>query len=227
MAHHHPSLQLVPTEMPSTDAWIDEVLAGKFENLLKLKNTVNKSVRDSDELGSNELKQFELVFNSDKEFFGIFRKDSEIAELFQVPCVHLLSKDSKKFENLQMSESSNIKFGFVKTSRHICPRCRLFLAEKTNELCLRCFNILNWFKLFKKLKYCRTKKCFEFSHLAYWSSKSGYRIFILKITCRQNWKVWCRHNFPSLLYWNSKFYFLGYKFQNNFQMNFFPKYARK
>jgi hypothetical protein len=150
MSHHHPSLQLVPTDTPSTDIWADEILAGKFEILQRVKSAVNKSVRDCGDLESNDLKQLELVLdlsNTDEEVqkcFNIFRKKSEINEFFQTPAVHLLSSDDlSDFKNLKVIDSSNFRFGVFKTGRQVCPRCRLSLSSKIGDLCERCDYVVN------------------------------------------------------------------------------------
>jgi hypothetical protein len=150
MSEHHSSLDLIPIDTWSTDNWADDILAAKFESLQRTKTIVNKIVRDSADFGSKDLKQIELVFDLSKcekevrESFEVFRNDSEIGEFFQSTAVHVLSTDSEKskFDNLKEFESPTVSFGVFQTIRHPCPRCRLFLSNVENELCVRCHSIV-------------------------------------------------------------------------------------
>ena len=147
MSQHHPTLQLIPTDAPPTDVWTDDILAGKFEILQRVKSSVNKSLRDSG--GASDLKQIELVFDLAKldrevaESFGVFRKNSEINEFFQSPAVHVLTNGSSSdFKDLKLVENSDLQFGLFKTDRQLCARCRLFLSHSNNALCPRCASVV-------------------------------------------------------------------------------------
>ena len=143
MSEHHSSLDPIPIDSWPTDVWTDDILAEKFETLQRLKTMVNKAIRDSADFGSKDLKQIELVFDLSKcekeirESFEVFTNNSEIEEFFQSAAVHVHDTEKSKFDNLKEFDS----FGAFQTSRHSCPRCRLFLSNVENELCVRCHSV--------------------------------------------------------------------------------------
>jgi hypothetical protein len=153
MSNHVTSLEVIPTDntISASHLWRDVILAGKFENLQNIKSAVNKALRESEEIGSKDSKQFELIFDlSAQNFehiqsFDIFRTTSELEEYFQMCSVQIFTQksDLPNRDSWRMFETPTVNFGVRQTDRYSCPRCRLFSATVENELCGRCHQVVN------------------------------------------------------------------------------------
>ena len=151
MSDHLPSLQTIPIDSYSSDIWIDENLARKFDFVIQVKYAVAKALRESDSFASNDSKQIELLFDPShddiQESFSFFRSTTELEEFFQFSAVHFRvpEKSDSNFELFETklnAESVSIGFGAKATSHHSCPRCRLFTSKVENELCSRCSTVV-------------------------------------------------------------------------------------
>ena len=152
MSNHVTSLDIIPTEnsITGSNLWRDVSLAGKFEKLQTVKTAVNKALRESEEFGSKDSKQLDLIFDlsaqtlEHNETFDMFRTSSELEEYFQMSTVQILTQKSElsNLDNCRMFETPTLNFGVRQTDRHSCPRCRLNSSTVEHELCLRCKKVV-------------------------------------------------------------------------------------
>lgn len=85
------------------------------------------------------LLEFLVNFN----FFNLFQKFGTLPELEQ-QLTDVLQVSSVKLIEEEMNE--NYRCTFDKSKRFSCPRCRKVQSETHNEICKRCYDVLNVLK---------------------------------------------------------------------------------
>nr|XP_023028267.1 isoleucine--tRNA ligase, mitochondrial-like [Leptinotarsa decemlineata] len=117
---------------PESD-WENESIAKAMEVILNCKKDINK------ELGANTMAVNVTVifskqrFSDMKNLMEISELEQQLVDIFQVSNVSITEDNMEMDYELEISKSQNVS----------CPRCRKINSEKDNELCNRCYNVLN------------------------------------------------------------------------------------
>ena len=118
----------------SVSAWLNDELKANFAPILDIKKYLNsKKAKKSDDIWIASLNNNELKLPSEDL--------SEIWQVASVKIVNDLEHDTpvKTFETI-LDEFCQV--AIVPSDMKACPRCRLFASQMSDELCLRCRDVI-------------------------------------------------------------------------------------